>query len=93
MVPRLNGSAQDVGIETIYHVDFEFTSDEARKYGEENIYDYGFGGTPLIVLFEDGEFSYSNFSYANPDSEYYVEAEAENPGYYIQELLRMLDSF
>ncbi len=93
MVPRLNATAQQLGIETIYHVDFEFNSNEAKQYGEDNRYDYGFGGTPLVVLFESGEFVYSNFSYINPDSDYYIEAEAENIQYYVEEILRMFDGF
>jgi hypothetical protein len=88
VVPRIDAMAKELGVEIVYYVEFDYRSDLAAEYHENNTYDYGFGGTPLVVLFENGEYSYSNFSYLNPDSDRYEGAEN-----YYEEVIEMFKSF
>jgi thiol-disulfide isomerase/thioredoxin len=86
LVPELDRLAKVSGVETVYYVYLEYTSDTAQEFAETGKYDYV--GTPLVVLFEDGEYSYSNFSYRNPDSIYYD----EDSNYYKQ-IVRMFENY
>lgn len=67
-IGHLDKMAKELGIETIYYVDFEYTSDLSGEWYETGKYDYK--GTPAVVVFEDGEFmkSYQSDEYADgPD--------------------------
>mgnify|MGYP002641350848 CR=1 FL=1 len=86
LVPELDRLAKDFEVETIYYVHLEYTSDLAIEFAENGTFDYV--GTPLVVFYENGEVSYSNFTYRNPDSEYYN----EDTNYYL-EIVRMFQSF
>jgi len=69
IMPELDRLAKVNNIETVYYVYLDYTSALAGEFQVEARYDYK--GTPLIVLFEDGEYVYSNFSYENANSAYY----------------------
>jgi hypothetical protein len=88
LVPELDRLAKIYKVETIYYVHLEYTSNLAKEFSEQGTFDYM--GTPLVVLFENGEEAYSNFSYRNPDSEYYNDNPEHN--YYL-EILTMFEGF
>lgn len=85
LVPEIDRLAKANDVETVYYVYLYYGSDLAGEWLDSGLYDYA--GTPLMVLFEDGEFSYSNFSYRNTESEYYNE-----DGSFYQEIVRMFES-
>jgi len=63
MAPIMDQQAKDRGIETVYYVDLEYTSDLAGEWYDNGTYDYK--GTPAVVLFEGGVFvkSYQSAEY------------------------------
>jgi hypothetical protein len=86
LVPELDRLANVYKVEKIYYVHLEYTSDLAKSFTADKMYDYK--GTPLVLFFEDGVYSYSNFSYTNPDSNRYD----EDSNYYLQ-IIDMFESF
>jgi len=88
LVPELDRLASIYKVETIYYVYFEYSSKTAQEWLEDGTFDYK--GTPLVVLFENGDVSYSNFTYQNPNSIYYNDS--ANYTYY-HEILRMFEGF
>lgn len=88
VVPRLDALAKEHGVETIYYVYLDYQGSTAAQFAEENRYDYAYGGTPLVVLFQDGEYSFSNFTHKNPDSELYDGLDS-----YYPEVIKMFETF
>jgi len=71
MVPELDKMAKEFDVDTIYYVHFEYNSDLAGEWYREQKYDYQ--GTPLTVVFKDGDFVRSNFSNMSEESNLFNE--------------------
>lgn len=67
-IPYINAFAKNAGIETVYYVEFEYTSTLAQEWYDSGKYDYQ--GTPLVVTFNNGEFVRSNFTNRSETSSY-----------------------
>ncbi len=86
IMPELDRLAKASNIDPIYYVYLDYTSALAGEFQREARYDYK--GTPLVVLFEDGEYVYSNFSYENPSSIYY-----NLDSTFYKEIVKMFENF